>query len=166
MALHPPPSDHPLVADRKEVPAANLVVAPIRVADVMVVPVLGFALQVLFLAEPNLVEVLKVVWVSTAVTSLATSNRVAETLVVQAASPNRFRLPASTDQWTRPLGFVSALAASSPASQVVGAMVRLDKKPPTLQSLLAALRGSRRRPQHWLPALPCAAWSGGYGQFP
>ena len=49
------------MADRKEVPAANLVVAPIRVADVMVAPVLGFALQVLLLAEPNLVEVLKVV---------------------------------------------------------------------------------------------------------
>ena len=136
------------MADRKEVPASNLVVAPIRVVDVMVAPVLGFALQVLLLAEPNLVEVLKVEWVSAAMVLQAPSIQVAETLVVQAASLNRFRLPASTDQWTRPLGFVSALAASSPASQVVEAVVRLDKKPPTLQSVLVALRGPRWQPQH------------------
>jgi hypothetical protein len=132
----------------KVVLASNPVEAPNRVADVMGVPALEFAPLASLLAEPIQVEVLMAVWASAAVELPASSNQVADMLVERAAFLNRFRLPTSTDQWTKPLGFVSALAASSPASQVVGVIVRLDKKPPTLQSLLVALRGSRWQPQH------------------
>jgi hypothetical protein len=114
----------------------------------LVEPVPESAPLAALLAEPIPVEDAKVVSASAVMASRAFSNLVAEQTVVQAAFLNRFRLPASTDQRTRQLGFVSALAASSPASRVVEAVARLDKRLSTLQSLLVALRGSRRQPQH------------------
>ena len=70
------------MADREVVPASTLVVAPIRVADVMAVLALESAPLVSLLAEPNLVAALMAEWASAAVEFLATSNQVAEMLVV------------------------------------------------------------------------------------
>ena len=143
MALHPLPSAHPLVADWKVVLATSQVEAPSRVEDVMAVLALESAPLASLLAEPIQVEVSMAVWASAAVALLAYSNQVAEMLVERAAILNCFRLPASTDQWTRLQGSVSASVASSPACQVDGAKALRERKPPTLQYSMDALWGFR-----------------------